>query len=273
MLTKPLPGVMDDPFHPLSKGCVCHLLFNEGAGSLTYDVSGHGNHGTLKNMLPNVQGSGWGGSKFGGGLGFDGSTDYVDCKNGVDFNFGTGGFTFGVWVKADAFEVYDIILNKYAGSNVGWMLRQRGQSGDTFYCEFKYGGGVERKWNTKYLNLNQWYHVLIVHDADGNDADYIDGVYDSGRTANADDTDSATHFTIGGISGGSALRGAVDDVRVYNRALNVAEIEQLYHDPFCNIMQVPAWQLYSPAAPTGVIINQFQRYNLGADLYDGMLIT
>jgi len=81
MTPKPPPGVMDNPLHPLSRGCISHLLFNEGAGSLANDASGHMNHGHLINMASKAQFFGWSGCKYGSGLGFTSTNGYVDCGN------------------------------------------------------------------------------------------------------------------------------------------------------------------------------------------------
>ncbi|MFZ3078009.1 MAG: archaellin/type IV pilin N-terminal domain-containing protein, partial [Candidatus Aenigmatarchaeota archaeon] len=61
--------------------------FDEGSEGKAYDNSGNGNAGTLVNM--NTSGnatSGWTSGKFGNGLRFDGTNDYVDAGNGASLN-------------------------------------------------------------------------------------------------------------------------------------------------------------------------------------------
>lgn len=271
MLTKSLPGVMADPLHPLSQGCVGHWLFNEGTGSLAYDVSGHGNHGALKNMLPNVQGSGWCGSKFGGGLDFDGSDDYVQISDSIDV---AGAITIVVRVK---FSVTGTSTNiagnkRHQATGYGFLKHSGG------HLRFSAGDGTNTddldssglSWNT-----DEWYHVAISFESP-NGVFYRNGVSVGSDTMTWSGNIGAGIYDLHiGVDPTPSffLNGNMDEALVYNRALSVQEIKELYHNPFCNLMQVPAWQLYSPAAPTGAIINQFQRYNLGADLYDGVLIT
>jgi hypothetical protein len=274
MLTKPLPGVMDDPSHPLSQGCVCHLLFNEGAGSLASDVSGHGNHGTLKNMLPNTQGSGWQGSKFGGGLGFDGTNDYVDCGNNVSLNISSAK-TVSLWVNLDVVNTDQVFIAKEGaiGTGAGWQIifdDVYGASPDIFSI---WGNGLRvQNYMIEHV-ADKWYHIIALYDGT-NSKLYVDNVEEASTAGNVFGFSTSDHLSIGALStGGTPFNGSIDNVRVYNGALNAEERKQLYHVPFCNLIQIPAWQLYSPAAPTGAIINQFQRYNLGADLYDGVLIT
>ena len=46
-ITKPKPGVMVNPLHPLSRGLIGCWLFHEGSGNLVNDISGHGNNGNF----------------------------------------------------------------------------------------------------------------------------------------------------------------------------------------------------------------------------------
>lgn len=234
MPTKPPPGVMDDPSHPLSKGCVCHLLFNEGAGRLAYDVSGHGNLGALKNMSPNAQDSGWGGSNFGGGLHFDGADDYVDCGNK-----GIVSKSITCWAKfTDSGSAQGIVSN----NTDNYHLLSTGTNGNRFATIPDSGAGVGVKTVNTY-NDDQWHFVVVLRDSN---EIYVDGV----KVATESDTNNYNIEAKTLIGRRWVLRnfnGSIDDARIYNRALNAEERKQLYHDPFCNSLQVPAWQLYSPA--------------------------
>lgn len=256
MLTKPPAGVMDDPFHPLSQGCVCHLLMNEGAGSLVYDVSGHGNHGTLKNMLPNVQGSGWGGSRFGVGLYFDSSNDHVEVPHDPSiktensfsyslwFNAKVGCATGGLISKAqicgsksyDSFSLYVRSSNPY--------LRAIVSDGD--------GAHIQYTEYTTDIRDGTWHHAVVVwNEKVHTQYLYVDGIIrDYDQNNNISDINNTQSVLIGKniFTGPENLffQGSIDDVRFYNRILNVEEIKQLYYDPFCNLLQVPIWQLYSP---------------------------
>jgi len=251
MLTKPLPGVRDDPFHPLSQGCVCHLLMNEGAGNLTYDISGHGNHGTLKNMLPNTQGSKWQGSRFGGGLAFDGDNDYVDCGNPSSLDI-PDSISIAAWVRSDG-DIHGRIASKHGGGSYGWLLAR---IADTDAVEWQIST-TGSNWNGGSASANSfeigvWYQITANYDGSYMRV-YINGIEDTsgdfpvalsgsiniapGPTLIGNDQFKPTEHEFDGI---------MDEVRIYNRALSTEEIKQLYHDPFCNLLQVPAWHGYSP---------------------------
>ena len=249
MLTKPLPGVIDDPFHPLSQGCVCHLLMNEGAGSLTYDVSGRGNHGTLKNMLPNTQGSGWVGSKFGGGLAFDAINNYVDFGNDVSLDLDsakTVEFRAKFPVNESDTRIY-ASPTEFVGAPIIVQYGLKISAVEIVDASNSAG----RTTINNVLTLNQWHHIVAVYDgvSPANTKIYIDGI-----DVAVEDQPWSYYSKSGNVFLGgrqdlylhSFWDGAIDDVRIYNRALTAQEIKQLYHDPFCNLLQVPTWQLYSP---------------------------
>lgn len=87
-------------------------------------------------------------------------------------------------------------------------------------------------WNSqRQINANQWHHIVGTYD--GVDAKiYIDGELDAtrrwGRSLKYND-DTGLNFWISRArkaKSDAALRGIMDEVRVYNRALSDAEIQQ-----------------------------------------------
>lgn len=284
-LTKPKPGVMLNPLHPLSRGLVGCWLFNEGTGSLANDISRYGNHGQLTNMAPNIQGSGWGGSKFGGGLNFDGGDDYVDCGDDSSITNLNVGTAMG-WMYLDTLATSIII--GYGGGNTavpgtfGFGIRQHTNYYIGTTSQIEGSAGWDEFRGSTQLSAGTWYHLTMTSNGSYCRL-YVNGVEEtivitqgsnSGRwfgDVNPAETDMVT---IGGaMYDGSMVDlpdGKIDHVCIYNRTLSEAEINQLYHNPFCNLLQVPI-RRYSVIAPSvGAIMNQFQRANIGADLYNGV---
>lgn len=267
-LTKPLPGAQINPAHPLSRGLVGCWLFNEGAGSVAHDISGHGNHGTLTNMSTNAQNSGWGGNKFGGGLNFDGSDDYVDPLGGQ--LIGTNN-TLSAWIKLNTSSQRSRIVGEFSPS----FWRNYGQG--ILYDEgnivvMSNAGDDKNDLITPLTDTTSWHHVVgIVRSLNGKL--FLDGnEMDSGDLTSGWDY----HFSIGnsignaGNENGNNFNGSMVDVRRYDRALSPAEAKQLHEDPFCNILSPRRW--YVPGVPpVGAIMNQFQKCNVGADLFNGSL--
>jgi hypothetical protein len=129
-----------------SKGLVAHYTFEEGTGTATADKTGNGNTGTLAN------GPLWSGGKFGKGISFDGSDDYVD----------TGAFTlpsnvsFCAWIKPNSLPgAYKFFMgsdNATGNSGIGIAT----DSSNQFYVAIKDG------YRTAILHFHRvWYHVWI----------------------------------------------------------------------------------------------------------------
>jgi len=76
-----------------------------------------------------------------------------------------------------------------------------------------------------------WHHVVMVLDSSGTPTAYLDGVsagtyYVANQTAQP--PGSAQTFIGGGNTGSRYFYGAIDDVRLYGRALSQAEVLSLY---------------------------------------------
>jgi len=272
--TKPKPGVMLNPLHPLSRGLVGQWMFNEGAGSRAYDISGKGNHGTLTNMAPNTQGSGWGGSKFGGGLEFDGVNDYVDCGNDASLR-NHASMTVSFWMNYNFTTDFQYgIISHFNGNNVGNENRIGIDYYDRIIVWYQMGGSGGNIFTPLFGTVvdGVWHHVTVVL-TNGFQQIYINGVPSGDTGTIVANLDGGTQpLYIGDTWGLDNFNGSIDSVRFYNRALSAAEAKQLYHDPFCNLLQVPT-RYVAAAGPSGAIMNQFQKFNIGADLYNGGIIA
>ena len=245
---KPPRGTQLDKTHPLNRGLIGCWLFNERTGKKAFDLSGNANHGTSTNMAsPPTAVSGWNPSKFGGGLAFDGSDDYVDCGNGASLDI-TDAITLEAWIYPKG----------WGGAGYGRIVEKRGA------VHFPYGmniNSVDSKFqfyiadtmhdaNSNTISLNIWQHVVATYDKQ-NVRLYCNGV-PAGVSAETGDIDVSTTSLIIGMDRLAdmirAFDGTIDQVRISNRALSAAEILQLYLNPF-GMFQSPceAW-LYAAAA-------------------------
>jgi hypothetical protein len=232
---KPPTGAVLNPLHPLSRGLVGYWLFNEGAGSLVNDISGHGNHGKLTNMLPNVQGSGWGGGKSGGILQFDGINDYVNCGNDASLDV-TDAITIEMWLKPVINTGFGVILQKDSWSKI--MLRQ--EVGNQLMCTLKYSDATSSGEFEPFTFTADWQDVIITWDnsvSSNNLKGYRNSVLEQEVTSGYGKqlASSGADLNIG-VSGLELYTGLIDSVRIYNRALSTAEVKMLYECPFCNLI-------------------------------------
>lgn len=243
MLTKPKPGVKLNPLHPLSKGLVGCWLFNEGAGNKAYDISGNKNHGVLENMLPNVQGSRWGGSKFGGGVRFDGVDDYVDCGNDSSLNV-TDAITIEAWVKTSSTSSMHFLNKNALGTNAGYNFQIVSEKAKAKIAD---GSDIVEVVSTTNVNDDSWHHLVTTADFTTNMMYiYVDSVQEDSEDVSSIDSMANTDplFIGANINNYANFNGFIDGVKVYNRALSAEEVKQLYHDPFCNLSRRTAWQPY-----------------------------
>lgn len=249
-VTKPNSGAQINLAHPLSNGLVGCWLFNEGAGSRALDTSTKRNHGTFVNI-----GSGaWVGSVHGRGL----------LVNDVDLsrvNISSTSLTdFSIVSVCTPHDLSTI--NMVAGQNDGTLLLYTRDVLRAWYS------GSDHLANTN-LSIGTTYTVGFTSKG-GVGTFYLDGKQDGTCSS----VPSISLDVLLNNTWDNGFTGVMDCIFVYDKALSDFEMEKLHNDPFCNLLRIPLRRYYVPAAgPTGAIMNQFQNFNIGADLYNGGLIA
>lgn len=211
------------------QGLVLHLSFDEKTfqGDAVDDLSPEGNNAIVYGNAELAEG------KFDEAMLFDGVDDYVEVPLTDSITFTTGStFTVQAWVKSeDSPTKNDGILGNYKQSTEAlWMLSV---SGDDAALRGKMGFSLRDKGKVHsagvkspdFLNDGQWHHLVGVRDQDKKKARlYVDGVL-------IDEVDDATEEINSGQSiwiGDHLSRfynGLIDDVKIWNRALSLAEIQ------------------------------------------------
>ena len=206
-----------------SSGLVVALGMDEATGSVTSDVSGQNNNGT-------ISGASWTTGQFGSALSFDGINDRVDLGN-VDVT-DSFGFTASAWINIDnVLSINDArIVSKSIGSaeqSHYWMLSTFDQK-----LRFRLKTGDNPDYGTTTLianngNLqsNVWHYATATYDGnfmrlylDGNE---VGSIAKTGQIA----TSSAVPVSMGSNpSGYASWAGEIDELRIYNRALTPSEI-------------------------------------------------
>lgn len=165
-----------------------------------------------------------------GGMGvfdFDGSSQYFTIANTADFQ-PTGMLSISAWVKGNVWK-------DSSGGDVDTILRKGDATPNNYSLAIASGkvmlllddsDTVGIRGNTV-LNTGQWYHVAATWD--GVTAKiYVNGVLDnSPGTAKAAPIGTDTRaLYLGGRSGTDFFDGQIRDVRIYNRPLTAAELQQ-----------------------------------------------
>jgi prepilin-type N-terminal cleavage/methylation domain-containing protein len=163
--------------------------------------------------------------------------NYLDCGNSSDFNL-TKYFTFEAWIyRTSDIGSHERILSKSGLSgSPGYDYWFQVQPADTLQVGIVNSSAVSKYLNGNVLlGLNKWYHIVAAKDAT-NFYLYVDGVLDaSGITGGAPMDDAritTSNLCIGRLGSATtwyySFNGSMDDVRIYNDALKIGQIQQDY---------------------------------------------
>jgi len=211
--------------HALGAYAVGIWRFEEGEGIDIHDESGYGNHGTFHgNPTPVFPDGVYSGTTA---LQFDGVDDYVDCGNDESLDI-TDEITVSAWVKqSGSNNGYIVIKNTADDSKRLYSIYSKGDSDKVYF--FYYDGAAKLiAWNC-ILDDNTWHHVAITV-SELTATLYADGVSQGDKTlSGAFQGDATAKVKIGKREPDNLyFNGAIDEVRIYNRALSAAEIRNHY---------------------------------------------
>lgn len=213
-----------DRYATLRNGLVGAWCPSLGATGYTLpDRSGGNSHGTLTNMGGQ---SVWQGYPGGVALALDGTNDYAQSRNLPIYGTETR-LTLSAWVRPANITQTKAILclgNETTGQR-RMMLQRNGQLEANGYI-------ADYQGSSSVLVANDWQHLAIVYRSlsVGDVLLYRNGISLAGSVVGGSTLGTFTNraATIGGNNaGGENWSGAIDDVRVYSRALTQAEIARL----------------------------------------------
>ena len=207
-----------------------HYVFNEGSGSVSYDDSTNKNNGKICGAEYVKSAKGY--AVEGYALKFDGADDYIDGGNNASLNIGTNDFSIEFWCDIDALpDGYWGLISKKSGD---WGAAHRGYEIIVNLSAWMYIGdgntspGYIARTSTVLENTG-WHHIVFTLDRDGNGKSYVDGDLE-GTTAISSaqgSLDNTLNLNIMRRSGsGYYVKGMIDEVRIYRRALSEKEIRE-----------------------------------------------
>jgi len=218
----------------LGEGLISYWNFDEGTGDTAYDSVG-GNHGILLNE-PN-----WTAGKVSEALEFNGLDEYVDLGTNSSLKPALP-ITYSAWIKRSSADWTDIIVCLGRG-DTDWYFGSWFNVTNEHKLAVNYGDGTGKstsdrrsKKGTTTLGAGTWYHVAgIIRGALDMDL-YINGQPEPGIYSG-----SGGDINYAGVNGSSFIGGSreentglfhglIDEVAVWNRALDAGEIQQIYND-------------------------------------------
>lgn len=213
-------------------GLIAHWRFDDAAEGTASDRSNQGHDGAARGVVPTTD---WQGEpdrayEFSAGR----PIPHIDIGDPEALR-GMAEFTLAAWVKPSEFaSSTSVIISKHSQSSNGeWYLGVGASRGDT-RIHFAHVCSENRRTNSYFdhdIPTGQWMHIAVRFD-NGRVAAYADG-----RLVGTNEVGTGTRATdnpvyIGAIGGASFnrswdFRGALADVRAYDRALTSDEIRDL----------------------------------------------
>lgn len=218
----------------LENGLVGHWTF-DGKDMYTNvnDRSSENNDGALQGQTSTTTAPGI----IGQALLFDGSDDRVVTNTSVG-NFGSDDFTVALWVKREAETgggSNDAISTRQSGVPEGWIIYVSAvcsSGGVATYISASPGGNWDIANGESFgsFDCGEWHHIALTRS--GNTfIKYLDGVNAGTFSSSSTIDDAGYALTIGdsAVTLVEQFKGALDDVRIYDRALSADEITRLYN--------------------------------------------
>ena len=181
-----------------------------------------------------TNGPAWASGKAGQALSFDGVNDYVRAEDSSSLDL-TVAVTLSVWAKFNAMPAGSTAMSaitKTEGSSYGIIANEGGSGRIETYFHIA-GGYVNAGESLSNLAAGQWYHFAATFDGTATKF-YRDGVLKQSVTKSGTLSTNNEPLTIGanpdsqGKNFMEFFNGAIDEVRVYNRALSSKEVSDLY---------------------------------------------
>lgn len=192
------------------------LHFDESAGLVAYDSSGHRNDGS-------ASGGTIVGGKFGNGRDVNGG-NYINVADSTSLKVTSGSFTAEAWIRLTDVNTDLVPFDKRTAS-VGYFAEALLSSGILKTTIRDDAGHSAFAASTQSITDGRWHHVAVVRDLVGSQLSvYIDGVLDgtAGTSAVTGSFDSNSPLRIGANIGGTGV-AIIDEFRLSTIARSPAE--------------------------------------------------
>lgn len=199
---------------------VAHYTFDEGAGDVLHDRSGHGHHGR-------IVGARWATASGRSELVFNGAGDHVDLGDTRTLK-STGDVTVLVWLRLDASPYPNdqtnwAVVDCESYADEGYILRVDGAACKLMYRACRKGSEVYAFGKTV-LENRKAYLVGFVRKGQ-QVTTYVDGSPEAQFNGNPPEFGKVP-LKLG--SAGQSFHGAMHEALFYDRALSMGEVVALY---------------------------------------------
>lgn len=204
----------------LDKDLVAYWTFDEGTGKTVKDVTGNGHDGKFVGDPKWVEG------KFGKAIEFDGKSNYVEVADDPELAIKKNA-SYATWFRPSITinpannnyrmlsknNDYFLLFNYEKLGQLGFLVKDPGGTNHVVHS------------NTNEWLEGKWYHVVGTFD--GKELKiYINGELENTLSYNGEAGTSGLALWIGADDLPAYYAGAIDDFRIYKRALNNTEVKQ-----------------------------------------------
>ena len=218
------PGAAATGGQTSNSGLVGRWTFDEAGGNAAQDSSGNGNTATIRNGA-------WGSGKAGNALQMDGGNHgIVTIPLSDSLRSTADSVTVMGWAYRTAEHNVDLVGHAYPflflgfhGPQFKWQIANARGKKLSCYADPKY-----------LAELNRWFHLAGTYDGRTVRL-YVDGIEICSKWSwmSSPIVMPDAPFTISGYLNDTGeivdeITGKIDDVRIYNRVLNVDEIRHIY---------------------------------------------
>ncbi len=187
---------------------------NAANNTVTFNgITGFGQFIITKEIIDNYPGT---------ALNFDGTDDYVSIPNESDYDF-TDSLTVEAWIKVNAFDkIWQAVINK---GDDAWRLQRYTSTNN---LDFGTNGlsNLDLQGSTN-VNDGHWHHIAAVFDGSYKYL-YVDGRLDASVavTGTISTNDLLVNIAENTGATGRNFNGTIDEVRIWNRALDSTQIRE-----------------------------------------------
>jgi hypothetical protein len=205
-----------------ASGLVAAYNFDEASGTTVLDSSSNGLNGTITGATRTTT------AHTGQALSFDGTNDWVTVNDAAVLDVTR--VTLEAWVRPTALSGWRTVIMKETPTALAYTLYAHDNAPRP--AGYINNGGPDLDvQGTAALGLNTWTHLAMTYDG-ANMRFYVNGALVGTRAATGSIATSTNPLRIGGNAPwGEYFAGQIDDVRVYNRALTLAEIQTDMNTP------------------------------------------
>jgi hypothetical protein len=170
-------------------------------------------------------------------LSLEGENSYIAISNGINF---FNHFTIAFWLKGNDFSKEQVILNQQGKNNKNFQLKLLNKELN-FDCSDEYGSSNSISTQLE-LDVNKWYFVTLVC-YNSTFTIYLNSlkiIETDNFDLNIREKQEKDSLFIGALQEGHfSFNGLLDELMIYNRAINEEEIKYLFNNHFPNPLAKP----------------------------------